>query len=88
MSKGKREAKKKKTLEQRANSPNGVRSNIYKEMARKGVLGHKDMQKYREMYAEVIAEFPELRIIAPDNYDGRLPTRTDYNVVRKHYDSL
>ena len=85
--KHKREVKQRQ-LERSLNSPNGQRARKYEAMHREGVLGHKEMRHYREMYREVIQEFPDLEVRAPDCASGKLPTRSDYDLVHQNYQKI
>ena len=88
MSKKHRKEVKQRQLERAVNSQNGIRSRKYKEMSMNGVLGDKEIAHYREMYGQVIQEFPDLNVRAPDCVSGELPTRRDYDLVRQNYQSM
>ncbi|MCK4553130.1 hypothetical protein KAT80_02915 [Candidatus Pacearchaeota archaeon] len=83
-----KQLKLKEKREKRTESVKGKKKQKYKKMVEKDELGSTDLKKYRIRYPIVKEHFPNLSIISPDDYHGKLPTRTDYTQLNICYNRI
>jgi len=76
--------------EERGNSYKGIISKKYKEMAKKGLLGRMELDKYELMRREIINHYEREGGCPyfPCESRGETPTRNNYDLLTQYYNRL